>query len=320
MLENGSCKKCENCGKEFYVAKYRENAKYCSYACYWESKPKSTSYKNCPICNKDFKVTEWNKDKTFCSWECLTIHRDTVRNSNNNKCKICGKSISINKSFCSRQCAGISHRGERVERTNVCDFCGKTYTKNSKDSKSRWCSLECYRSYRKSHPDEYFQDIGKLEKISKVCVICGKHYEVHPYRKDSSFCSFDCFKLWGYNRSKFEESVFTFISVHFNMCKITHNTKVSGDSFRYFPDIVVNDKIIIECYGDYWHANPTLYSEEWVNPRTKKTAKDIWDHDFNRKCDLEKEGYLFLTVWEDDWNNRHDATVEFLKKFIGDNL
>jgi hypothetical protein len=55
-----------------------------------------------------------------------------------------------------------------------------------------------------------------------------------------------------------------------------------GRTFAY--DFYYNKKII-EFNGDYWHCNPSIYSEDYIIKQTNKTAKQIWEHD---KLKIEK--------------------------------
>ena len=73
---------------------------------------------------------------------------------------------------------------------------------------------------------------------------------------------------------------------------------------KYFIYDFINHvaKIILEFNGDIWHANPDLYSENWINPVSKKTAKEIWEHDKEKKIVAELSGYRVVTFWEKNYN------------------
>jgi len=42
----------------------------------------------------------------------------------------------------------------------------------------------------------------------------------------------------------------------------------------------------IKSNGDFWHANPKMYSSDFINPRSKIKAVDKWasDHEKNSVC------------------------------------
>ena len=72
---------------------------------------------------------------------------------------------------------------------------------------------------------------------------------------------------------------------------------------KYTVDFLVNEKYIVECYGDYWHCNPHQYTSSYFNKGKKKTAEEIWNRDMERKAQFEKMGYKFLCLWENEINN-----------------
>lgn len=73
---------------------------------------------------------------------------------------------------------------------------------------------------------------------------------------------------------------------------------------------------IIEFNGDYWHCNPAIYEAEYFNKSKKKTAQEIWDYDQVKIELAERKGYQVLTIWESEWNDDPNRTVERCIKFI----
>jgi len=66
----------------------------------------------------------------------------------------------------------------------------------------------------------------------------------------------------------------------------------------YLPDY----NFVIECDGDYWHANPMFYGDkELTNPQIKNIERDI------RKNNMLNEKKIpFLRFWEHDINKNFD--------------
>lgn len=90
--------------------------------------------------------------------------------------------------------------------------------------------------------------------------------------------------------------------------------KKEGGFFLY--DALVNNKIIIEFNGDFWHANPNIYDKNWVHPILKESASSIWkygDEKINRAKEL---GYKILIVWEADFNKDKEGTLHNVLKFL----
>ena len=88
----------------------------------------------------------------------------------------------------------------------------------------------------------------------------------------------------------------------------------------YYPDIIINNKIIIEYFGDYWHMNNTIFNEDDIHPRTKAIAKDVWQKDLERQLIFENNGFKVLYVWESELKNNFDNMFQIITNFIDANL
>lgn len=64
-----------------------------------------------------------------------------------------------------------------------------------------------------------------------------------------------------------------------------------------------SSKLIIEYYGDYWHANPKKYKPDDVIKQTGMTAKQIWERDQLKNLTAMKRGFTVEIVWESEWIN-----------------
>jgi G:T-mismatch repair DNA endonuclease (very short patch repair protein) len=77
-------------------------------------------------------------------------------------------------------------------------------------------------------------------------------------------------------------------------------------------------KIIIEIFGNYWHANPKMYeSTDEFNFNSVLTASEIWDNDKSRVSNLEDLGYNVIVVWESDIIDDIDKVIKNIKKHYG---
>ena len=87
------------------------------------------------------------------------------------------------------------------------------------------------------------------------------------------------------------------------------NKKVYAYDFHY-------NYHIIEFNGDYWHCNPKLYDENFYNKVKQLYAKDIWEYD-KTKIDLcNKYNIKTLTIWESEYNDDKEATLQKCIDFI----
>lgn len=77
-------------------------------------------------------------------------------------------------------------------------------------------------------------------------------------------------------------------------------------------------KIIIEIFGNYWHANPAMYeSTDEFSFNNVYTASEIWEKDKNRILDLEKLGYNVIVVWESEIIDDINKVIRNIKKQYG---
>ncbi len=81
-------------------------------------------------------------------------------------------------------------------------------------------------------------------------------------------------------------------------------------------DIVnLEKKIVIEYYGDFWHANPRKFKpDDWIN-LIGMNAQEKWNKDRNRNFKLRNIGYHIIIVWESEWKNDRKKIFEKFKIF-----
>lgn len=85
---------------------------------------------------------------------------------------------------------------------------------------------------------------------------------------------------------------------------------------KFFVDIYIKKyNLVIEVYGDYWHANPKKYKEDDIlsfpGERTI-TAKQIWKENNDRINIIKELGFNVLIFWEFDINNNFNEITKQL--------
>ena len=80
---------------------------------------------------------------------------------------------------------------------------------------------------------------------------------------------------------------------------------------RYRVDFYCKDKVI-ECQGDYWHANPLKYSHEDLNETQKKGIK----RDLEKVKYLEQENIPYLFLWESEIYDNIENVTQKIKEFV----
>jgi G:T-mismatch repair DNA endonuclease (very short patch repair protein) len=84
----------------------------------------------------------------------------------------------------------------------------------------------------------------------------------------------------------------------------------------FLPDAIsVRDGIIIEFFGNFWHANPEMYTAN-MTTHNGITAQSVWDNDKIRIKKLEAEGYKVIIVWEKDYRKNPNYVINNLSNLL----
>lgn len=91
---------------------------------------------------------------------------------------------------------------------------------------------------------------------------------------------------------------------------IKYNEFLQNDYSPIVDILLEESKLVIECNGDFWHANPKFYKEDDVFDtwEGKKIAKQIWDKDKSRTEQIESFGYKVLVIWQSEYDNDFKKT------------
>ena len=82
-----------------------------------------------------------------------------------------------------------------------------------------------------------------------------------------------------------------------------HNNKT------YIPDFKLEQDVILEMYGDYWHANPRKYKSSDIIFETK--ASEIWERDSRRHDFFKDLGYTFISIYESNFDDLENILKEY---------
>lgn len=92
-------------------------------------------------------------------------------------------------------------------------------------------------------------------------------------------------------------------------------TLCNSNKKQFIYDIRINNKII-EYHGDFWHCNPSKYSSDYINPRTKLKAIDKWNIDSVKLQYARDRGYEVLVVWESDFKKNKEEIIKKCIQFL----
>jgi hypothetical protein len=87
-------------------------------------------------------------------------------------------------------------------------------------------------------------------------------------------------------------------------------------SFNEYDFGSIDKKILVEFYGDYWHANPLKYKNEWVHPVRKLTAKHIHHIDNMKRLNATRQGFRTFIIWELDWREKKEEIINEFRRFV----
>lgn len=197
--------------------------------------------------------------------------------------------------------------------------------KIKKTLREKYTEEEIYQNYAKGSTLQYWIDkLGEEEgtkEYKRICYQKGNSNRLSYYKeiygdKEGEII----FKNRIHNIiSKNAKSYHTSINERFNKILIENNIPFKRefvihkkDKTGYFSyDFLINNTLIVELNGEFWHADPRKYKKNDVLsfPGRKVIAEDLWEKD-KLKCNLAKEnGYKVLTIWEDDINRMTDEEI-----------
>jgi hypothetical protein len=238
-----------------------------------------------------------------------------------------------------------------LNRTHICFSCrstgdknpfyGKSHTKEFKDKlskdrkglyaghknpmygKNAWKNLseEKILSLKQNLSTKFSKDknpfYGKThsEKTKKTLSIKTKEY----FKNNKELCLSRFRK--GFENRKFKmTSIERIIKDTLNNLNVTNKyNKILHQQYQY--DFLINDNILLEVQGDYWHANPLIYDVENNNP-TKKPLNERQKFKINQdKLKNEfaiKYGYKIFYIWETEINNKDFSVLDKIKDYINE--
>ena len=87
--------------------------------------------------------------------------------------------------------------------------------------------------------------------------------------------------------------------------------KVVG--FKIYDFYVPQSNLLIEVDGDYFHANPDVYTEGDLNSMQKRNVKN----DEFKDTLANGRGYILTRVWESDLAKKYEEVKDSIKKQLG---
>ena len=268
---------CKICNKKTQFDGYWKGYSriYCSYTCRSKEKSdKANEMRKCVVCGGGFRIYK-KREKTTCTNKCL-LELNATKEVNDRRQK------SIKKTMLKKY--GVNHPSK------LSDF--KTKIKSTKLKRyndENYVNIDKARDTKlKLYGDENYIN---TEKIRETCMIkYGVPNVFHLLKNKSN----------GKQISKFQKREY----------KKILDCYPDAELEKYLPDVqksvdiyIPSKKKIVECFGDFWHCNPSIYPADYYNKYVHMNASEIWKRDEERIQTLKTAGYDVEVVWENTNKN-----------------
>ncbi|RXZ78206.1 hypothetical protein EBB07_29570 [Paenibacillaceae bacterium] len=291
----------------------------------------------CDYCKKVYKLPyaqAQRAERHLCSKQCRHLI-DKIES----RCYICNIKTLKNRTqmnkrqseftFCSLKCVGSYN--SKVRTTHIskdCLICNKPFKVKPSTSETQVvCSIKCQASWQSMYLRGESANNFKGGNVDLTCSTCTEQYSVARHRINSSkFCSQSCKQdYWknyilhneAFKKAHYEGNLRWRANIRQTLPEkmvrewlVNNNIdfmQEQGFFHKYYADFwLKNTNIIIEVFGDYWHANPLKYNSDNLNEHQK--AQIIKDE--QRLNDFKKHGFNVLILWEDDIYNHLDKLMK----------
>lgn len=195
----------------------------------------------------------------------------------------------------------------------------------------RYCNLEAYAGNKLEYFINVYGNDKGLQKYLEVCRHKRMTLENFKRKYGDEIGSIKWAEYLESNKAGFSEisqELFKAIDIKYDMAMLnSHFASKNQEIYLELPfgtstkcfhlDYTMFNKVI-EFNGDYFHANPRIYDETSYISKNKhgKTARDIWEYDKNRLDAISKAGYKTKIVWESDYRENPEKTIDECVEFL----
>ena len=115
-----------------------------------------------------------------------------------------------------------------------------------------------------------------------------------------------------YNRSKQEDKVYQKILSFLSEALPNHVIKYKNRKWFIVDIFIPCNNMVVEYFGDYWHANPKHYKENDIIHHGI-LAKEIWEADKDKISKLEELGYRVRIILQSEFEENEEEIIDELK-------
>ncbi|MFS0822779.1 DUF559 domain-containing protein [Bacillus sp. 1P02SD] len=278
----------------------------------------------CKICNETFVHNKQGKFTSHLKIHSISLDDYLAKfyySSEELRCNnpVCNKQVKVRRgipnSFCSSGCWQVK------SKVRKCSYCQKSFTKD--DLRVKTCSKECAKQLKSEKISKWHNNMSDKDKKEHFDKIITKTAKT---RRKNATPSWNSGKTGIYNDEtiqkirlatlkQMENQTFQKTSIEKKLEQLLKDLKINYKySFvlekRQYDFLLPNLNLIIECDGDYWHANPKYYPIplDWQKERI------IIDQEKDQIA--MKNGYCIIRFWEDDINNNLDVVKQVLTSYM----
>ena len=237
----------------------------------------------CPLCAKDKLGNQRRKSEDAILKEFFSVHGDKYDYSN------------------------MHYKKGDANIEVICKKHGAFFPTALNHLKGSGCPL-CYRSLHtlngfierasSIHGGKYDYSLvpdAHLKHSQRLLIICPSH-GIFEQSKRAHLMGHGCTSCRHY-RSKAEKEWLKSL----NITDLKHSYIIPKLKFNvdgYSP----STNTVYEFYGDFWHANPSVFNQLIKHPKLKGTYGDVYFRTMERERKITQAGYNIVTIWESDWN------------------
>lgn len=289
--------KCVICGNE------HNNKKYCSTKCQYEGyKEKKTEriIKQCLYCGKEFE-TLITKNKKYCSRGCVDKHKKIIYLGENNPM--------------------YNFKITEETRKKHSDATKKMWKDENISNKIK----EGVKKYNDTHENPFgWSDEAREKRINTYI----KRYGIDNNMKDEKvreMCDKTCIERYGMRAYEImidalHKTKITKIEKIFEHFLIENNIKYKKQyriyfknengklKFRSYDFYLINENVLVETDGDYWHGNPNFF-KKLNETQIKNVKNDIFKNELAKNKNIK-----LIRIWENEILN--DNFEDKIKEII----
>lgn len=202
----------------------------------------------------------------------------------------------------------------------ICDICQEEYVAKRNTQKeathNTYCSKDCHKEGKRRSMNT--NNPNPKNRIHVKCDTCGKDIETVPSvlkRQDAFTCSWECYqerrKNRGFNLLNKETVPERMMREYLEDEGIEY--EIQKSVYPYWCDFYIpKENLIVEVFGNYWHANPRRYGHEGIEDK----YAIIWEQDIKRINYIIEKGYRAVIVWEDTIHKNPKEAIDIVKSYL----